>query len=80
VISDQVDTAEAPFAVQQLSWQQWAVELITALSITVGLTLLWVCETVRNAYFRLLDRLDFRPHIRRASAFPPGRPRKLKQH
>jgi hypothetical protein len=34
---------------------------------------------VRNAYFRLLDRLNLKPRRRRASAFPPGRPKKHRQ-
>jgi hypothetical protein len=78
VTLDQTETAEASFAVEQLSWRQWMIELVTAIAITLGLAILWACEGARNAYFRLLDRLDFRPRIKRASAFPPGRPRKLR--
>jgi len=41
--------------------------------------LLWSLEAVRNAFFRVLDRLNIkaRPN-RRASAFPPGSPRRRK--
>jgi hypothetical protein len=51
-------------------------EVIHGIAIALGLTLLWSLETVRNAFFRVLDRLNFKPRTRRASAFPPGRPRK----
>ena len=78
VSSDQVDSVEAPFTIERLSWRQWLVELLTAFAITAGLAILWLCENVRNTYFRFLDWMDFRPHIKPASAFPPGRPRKLK--
>jgi hypothetical protein len=44
----------------------------------VGLTLLWGLEIVRDSYFRLLDRLNLRPRPKRASAFPPGQPKKRK--
>jgi len=38
----------------------------------LGMGILWALEIVRNRYFRLLDRLNFRPRRKRASAFPPG--------
>jgi len=42
----------------------------------LGLTLLWGLEIIRDAYFNVLDRLNVRPRHKRASAFPPGRPKK----
>ena len=42
----------------------------------LGLTLFWGLEIVRDAYFRLLDRMNVKPRHKRASAFPPGQPRK----
>ncbi|MGB9382975.1 MAG: hypothetical protein WCB16_20295 [Candidatus Binatus sp.] len=42
----------------------------------MGLTLLWGLEIVRDSYFRQLDRLNIRPRHKRASAFPPGEPKK----
>jgi hypothetical protein len=33
-------------------------------------------EVVRNIFFRALDRLNVKPRRGRASAFPPGQPRK----
>ena len=44
--------------------------------VSLGLSLLWVLEIIRNAFFRILDRLNVRPRRKRASAFPPGKPRK----
>ena len=42
----------------------------------LGLALLWGLEIVRDSYFRVLDRLNVRPRRKRASAFPPGQPKK----
>ena len=42
----------------------------------LGLTLFWGLEIIRDAYFRVLDRLNVKPRHKRASAFPPGQPRK----
>jgi len=78
VTTEQIDEGQAPFEVHRLSFGHWLIELATAIGISVGLALLWMCETLRNQYFYLLDRFNFRPRPRRASAFPPGSPRKLK--
>jgi hypothetical protein len=52
-------------------------EIGRGIATVLGLGLLWVLETGRNAWFRLLDRLNVRVRgRRRASAFPPGRPRR----
>jgi hypothetical protein len=40
------------------------------------MALLWGLELIRNSYFRMLDRFNVRPRHKRASAFPPGQPRK----
>jgi hypothetical protein len=56
---------------------EFVVELLEGIAIAAGLLLLWVMEAVRNSYFRLLDRLNLKPRRRtRASAFPPGKPRR----
>ena len=78
VTSDQINESQAPFQVQHLRFRHWLFELMTAIGITVGLALLWLCENLRNQYFHLLDRVNFKARARRASAFPPGSPRKLK--
>jgi hypothetical protein len=51
-------------------------QVLSGIGVAIGLSLLWLMEIVRDAYFRVLDRLNVKPrHHRRASAFPPGRPR-----
>ncbi|MGH7924723.1 MAG: hypothetical protein ACREQH_09050 [Candidatus Binatus sp.] len=52
------------------------MEVAGGVGRTLGLTLLWGLEIVRDSYFRLLDRLNVRPRHKRASAFPPGQPKK----
>lgn len=51
-------------------------EVLGGVGRTLGLTLLWGLEIVRDSYFRQLDRLNVRPRHKRASAFPPGQPKK----
>ena len=51
--------------------------VLYGIGVSLGLALLWFMEIVRNAFFRVLDRLNVKPRRRRsASAFPPGQPRK----
>ena len=52
------------------------LEVVGGVGRTLGLTLLWGLEIVRDSYFRQLDRLNVRPRHKRASAFPPGQPKK----
>jgi hypothetical protein len=53
-------------------------EIAGGIARAAGLTLLWSLEIVRDAYFGILDRLNVRPRRKRASAFPPGQPRRRK--
>ena len=53
-------------------------EVAGAVGRALGLTLFWGLEIVRDSYFHLLDRLNVRPRRKRASAFPPGQPKKRK--
>jgi hypothetical protein len=70
----------APPDIEQLSTLSYLSELVQGIGITLGLGILWGLEVVRNAYFRLLERLNLKPRRpRRASAFPPGRPKKHRQ-
>ena len=69
----------APLEIEQLSRLSYLSEVVQGIGITLGLGILWGLEMVRNAYFRGLDRLNLKPRRRRASAFPPGRPRKHRQ-
>ena len=77
-MANEAANVDQPFVLQKLGWRDWLGEVIIALAITVGMALLWMLENVRNVFFRLLDRLNLKPRSHRASAFPPGRPRKLK--
>jgi hypothetical protein len=62
---------------QPLGRGEFVVELLEGIAIAAGMCLLWVMEVVRNSYFRLLDRWNLKPRRRnRASAFPPGKPRR----
>ena len=69
----------APLEIEQLSTLSYLSEVVQGTGITLGLGILWGLEIVRNAYFRLLERLNLKPRRRRASAFPPGRPKKHRQ-
>lgn len=62
--------------VEPLHGLELAKEIAGGIGRTLGLTLLWGLEIVRDSYFRLLDRLNVRPRHKRASAFPPGQPKK----
>jgi hypothetical protein len=77
-MSDQAQNSDAPFAVEQLGWRATLSEIGIGIAITLGLALLWILENVRNAFFGWLDRFGVKERPHRASAFPPGRPRKLK--
>jgi hypothetical protein len=59
-----------------LSGRELATEIAGGVGRALGLTLFWGLEIVRDSYFRLLDRLNVRPRRKRASAFPPGQPKK----
>jgi hypothetical protein len=63
--------------IERLTGSDYFWEVVRGVGVALGLGLLWSLEVVRNAYFRLLDTLNVKPRRkRRASAFPPGRPRK----
>ena len=62
--------------IEPLTGLPLAKEIGGGVGRTLGLTLLWGLEIVRDSYFRLLDRLNVRPRHKRASAFPPGQPKK----
>jgi hypothetical protein len=62
--------------VEELRGMPLVMEVVGGVGRTLGLTLLWGLEIVRDSYFRLLDRFNVRPRHKRASAFPPGQPKK----
>jgi hypothetical protein len=57
----------------RLTKSELLFQVIRAVAITLGLTLLWSMEAVRDRFFRLLDRWHV-PTMRwrKASALPPG--------
>lgn len=66
-----------PLEPERMPVGEFLLQVLYGIGVTMGLALLWFMEVVRDAYFRLLDRLNVKPRRRtRASAFPPGQPRK----
>ena len=70
-----MEISESPEG-EQLKPIEVALEVLHGVGITLGLSLLWAMEAVRDRVFRLLDRFNSRPRRRPVSAFPPGQPRK----
>jgi hypothetical protein len=69
--------APEPLVLEQLSGLQIPYEIIKGVGVSLGLTLFWILEKSRDGIFHMLDRMNVKPRVRRASAFPPGRaPRK----
>ncbi len=69
-------SAHVELEIERLTTLGYLKELVQGIGITLGLGILWGLEIARNAYFRMLDRLNVKPRRKPASAFPPGRPRK----
>ncbi len=64
---------------EQLGVKGYFIEVVHGVGVMAGLGLLWSLEAVRNTFFRVLDRLNIKARpSRRASAFPPGSPRRRK--
>ena len=74
-MADEMQISE-PLEIERLTPAEVAREIVHGVGIMLGLSLFWIMEAVRDRVFRLLDRLNARPRTRRASAFPPGQPRK----
>lgn len=70
------EKARVEVRIQPLRGRELALEIVGGIGRTLGLTLLWGLEIVRDSYFRMLDRINVRPRHKRASAFPPGQPKK----
>ena len=70
------EKAPVEVRIQPLRGWELALEIVGGVGRALGLTLFWGLEIVRDSYFRVLDRLNVRPRRRRASAFPPGQPKK----
>jgi hypothetical protein len=70
------EKARVEVSIEPLRGLRLIREVAGGVGRALGLTLLWGLEIVRDSYFRLLDRLNIRPRHKRASAFPPGQPKK----
>jgi len=76
-----MDNTPEPAAVkmntERLPVGNFLKEVARGIGVTLGLGLLWGLEIARNVYFRALDAMGVKPRRnRRASAFPPGQPKK----
>jgi hypothetical protein len=70
---------QLPLEMEQLGVKGYFIEVVHGVGVMAGLGLLWSLEAVRNTFFRVLDRLNIKARpSRRASAFPPGSPRRRK--
>ncbi len=78
-VQDKAHISQEPYTPETLSRGGVLVSVLYGIGVSLGLGLLWSMEVVRNIYFRVLDRLNIKPRRRRASAFPPGQPRKRPQ-
>ncbi len=63
-------------APERMTALEFLIQVLAGIGVMLGLALLWLMEIFRDAFFRILDRLNIKPrHHRRPSAFPPGQPR-----
>lgn len=69
-------TEELKITPEPIGKAEFIFDVIQAVAVMFGLALLWLLEVIRNIFFRVLDRLNIKSDPRRASAFPPGRPKK----
>ena len=76
---EQARIPQEPHQPEALSWSGFFGTVLYGVAVSLGLVLLWGMEVVRNIYFGVLDRFNIKPRHRRASAFPPGQPRKRPQ-
>lgn len=67
---------ETDFTPEPMKRLQFLNQVLQGMLIALGLGVLWLMESVRDGFFNLLDRFNLRARRRKASAFPPGRPRR----
>ncbi|HVA83800.1 MAG TPA: hypothetical protein VNF28_02775 [Candidatus Binataceae bacterium] len=78
-VQDKAPISQEPYIPEALTRAGVFFSVLYGIGVSLGLALLWGMEVVRNIYFRVLDRFNIKPRRRRASAFPPGQPRKRPQ-
>jgi hypothetical protein len=76
-MTDPIKPTEEPLEIEQLSTKDMIRQIMHGVGTALGLALLWTLEGVRDVFFHLFDRMNLRPRPKRASAFPPGRPRRM---
>ena len=64
--------------IDKIEGANFVYEVVRGIGVALGLGLLWGLEIVRDAWFAVLDRANFKPRRKRASAFPPGEPQNRK--
>ena len=67
---------EEPLVVKQISTAGFLFYILHGIGVSLGLCILWGLEATRNSTFRVLDSMNIKARTRKASAFPPGQPRK----
>jgi hypothetical protein len=67
---------ESALVVRPLSTMGFLFYILHGIGVALGLCIFWGMEAARNNIFRLLDRMNLKARVRKASAFPPGQPRK----
>lgn len=70
--NSQTTTSEEPVVPEKLGLRSVIWEIFYGAMIAMALGMGWILESVRNFFLRLLDRWNFKPRTRHASAFPPG--------
>ena len=76
-MADVTPKPSEPLVIERLPRSQYPLEVLKAAGTSLGLTMFWILEELRDGIFHLLDRMNVKPRVRQASAFPPGRaPRK----
>jgi hypothetical protein len=78
-VQEQPPAPQEPYVPEPLGLGGFLGSVLYGVGVSLGLALLWFMEVARNIFFRALDRLNVKPRRGRASAFPPGQPRKHRQ-
>ncbi|MGA2411365.1 MAG: hypothetical protein ABSG46_13375 [Candidatus Binataceae bacterium] len=73
-MNDPTPKTTETYEVDTIPAREFPYQILKGVGISLGLTLFWVLEKARDGIFHMLDRMNLKPRIRRASPFPPGRP------